>query len=122
MSEERLYQRNENINYLLNRRLSFMLRYGMTFLFLLGLIVIVILYFIKAPDTLEGEFKLSSSNPPKGLIAKVNGRIVKKLVNDESIVNKGDVLVVLESVADEKDVNQLETELTHIQLLCDSNL
>mgnify|MGYP000028131697 CR=1 FL=1 len=121
MSEERLYQRNENINYLLNRRLGFMLRYGMTFLFVLGLIVIITLYFIKAPDTLEGQFKLSSSNPPKGLVAKVNGRIVKKLVHDEYIVNKGDVLIVLESVADEKEVALLENGLAYVQLLCDSN-
>lgn len=121
MSDERLYQRNENINYLLNRRLSFLLRYGMTFLFVLGLIVIITLYFIKAPDTIEGQFKLSSSNPPKGLVAKVNGRIVKKLVNDESDVDKGDVLVVLESVADEKEVALLERSLANVQLLYDSN-
>jgi HlyD family secretion protein len=98
-----------------------MLRYGMSFLFLLGLFVLASLYFIKAPDTLEGKFVLSSSNPPKSMVAKVNGRIVKKNVNDATKVNKGDVLLVLESVADESEINQLESELTHIQLLCDSN-
>lgn len=118
---EELYKHNDNINYLLTRRLSFMLRYGMSFLFLLGLFVLASLYFIKAPDTLEGKFVLSSSNPPKSMVAKVNGRIVKKNVNDATKVNKGDVLLVLESVADESEINQLESELTHIQLLCDSN-
>lgn len=118
---EELYRHNDNINYLLKRKLSFMLRYGMTFLFLLGFAVLVSLYFIKAPDTLEGKFVLSSSNPPKSMVAKVNGRIVKKNVIDLIKVSKGDVLLVLESVADEKEINQLESELTHIQLLCDSN-
>jgi HlyD family secretion protein len=123
MSEgEQLYRHNDNINYLLKRKLSFMLRYGMTFLFVLGFAILASLYFIKAPDTLEGKFVLSSSNPPKSMVAKVNGRIVKKNINDLTKVNKGDVLLVLESVADEKEVNQLESELTHIQLLCDSNL
>lgn len=123
MSEgEQLYRHNDNINYLLKRKLSFMLRYGMTFLFVLGFAVLASLYFIKAPDTLEGKFVLSSSNPPKNMVAKVNGRIVKKWVGDESKVNKGDVLLVLESVADGDEINNLENELALIQLLCDSNM
>ncbi len=123
MSEdEQIYRHNDNINYLLKRKLSFMLRYGMTFLFLLGFAVLASLYFIKAPDTLEGRFILSSSNPPKNMVAKVNGRIVQQLVGNDTKVNKGDVLLVLESVADENEINQLENELTHIQLLCDSNM
>ncbi len=123
MSEgEQLYRHNDNINYLLKRKLSFMLRYGMTFLFVLGFAVLASLYFIKAPDILEGKFVLSSSNPPKNMLAKVNGRIVEKLVGDESKVNKGDVLLVLESVADEKEINNLDSGLILIQLLCDSNM
>lgn len=118
---EQIYQRNENINYLLNRKLSFMLRYGMTFLFLLGIVVLASLYFIKAPDTIEGKFVLSSSNPPKSLVSKVNGRIVKKLISDESKVYKGDVLLVLESVADVNEINQLDSTLSILQTQIDSN-
>jgi HlyD family secretion protein len=118
---EQQYQRNENISYLLNRKLSFGLRHGMSFMLLLGLMVLVSLYFIKAPDTLEGKFVLSSSNPPKSLVAKVNGRIIKKLVGDESKVNQGEVLLVLESVADVSEIDRLENALQAIQLLIDSN-
>ena len=39
MNEDKLYQHNENINYLLSRKLSFVLRYGMSFLFFIGIIV-----------------------------------------------------------------------------------
>lgn len=123
MSEgEQLYRHNDNINYLLKRKLSFILQYGMSLLFLLGVAVLASLYFIKAPDTLEGKFVLSSSNPPKNMVAKVNGRIVKKWVGDESKVNKGDVLLIIESVADEKEINNLESGLNHVQFLCDSNM
>jgi HlyD family secretion protein len=123
MSEgEQLYRHNDNINYLLKRKLSFMLQYGMSLLFLLGVAVLASLYFIKAPDTLEGKFVLSSSNPPKNMVAKVNGRIVEKLVGDESKVNKGDVLLIIESVANEKEINNLESGLNHVQFLCDSNM
>lgn len=123
MSEgEQLYRHNDNINYLLKRKLSFMLQYGMSLLFLLGVAVLASLYFIKAPDILEGKFVLSSSNPPKNMVAKVNGRIVEKLVGDESKVNKGDVLLIIESVANEKEINNLESGLNHVQFLCDSNM
>ncbi|MDP3929608.1 MAG: HlyD family efflux transporter periplasmic adaptor subunit [Bacteroidota bacterium] len=118
---EELYKHNDNINYLLKRKLSFMLRYGMSFLFLLGFVVIASLYFIKAPDTLEGKFVLSSSNPPKSLLAKVNGRIIKINVSDLSKVNAGEVLMVLESVADANGIFALEDSLQFVQALIDSN-
>lgn len=119
--QEELYKHNDNINYLLKRRLSFMLRYGMSFLFFLGLLVLLGLYFVKAPDTLEGKFVLSSSNPPKSLLAKVNGRIIKKNVSDLSKVNAGDVLLILESVADANGIFALEDSLQFVQALIDSN-
>jgi HlyD family secretion protein len=118
---EELYKHNDNINYLLKRKLSFMLRYGMSFLFLLGFAVIASLYFIKAPDTLEGKFVLSSSNPPKSLLAKVNGRIIKINVSDLSKVKAGEVLMVLESVADANGIFALEDSLQFVQALIDSN-
>lgn len=119
--QEELYKHNDNINYLLKRRLSFMLRYGMSFLFFLGVLVLLGLYFVKAPDTLEGKFVLSSSNPPKSLLAKVNGRIIKKNVSDLSKVNAGDVLLILESVADANGIFALEDSLQFVQTLIDSN-
>lgn len=118
---EELYKHNDNINYLLTRRLSFMLRYGMGFLLLIGLLVLVVLYFIKAPDTLEGKFVLSSSNPPKALVAKVNARVVTKLTDEGNDVNQGDVLLIMESVADATEISLLETMLEEVQLLIDSN-
>jgi multidrug resistance efflux pump len=119
--DEQLYKHNEDISYLLQRRLSFMLRYGMAFLFVMGMAVLVSLYFIKVPDTLEGKFTLSSSNPPKSMVAKVNGRIVQKLVEDKSKVSQGQVLMLLESVANPTEISLLENELIQIQLLLDSN-
>ena len=120
-SEEYLVTHSDSINYLLQRRLSFLLRYGMSFLFILGLIVIVALYFVKVPDVLEGKFSLSSSNPPKTLIAKVNGRITDKLVADKQNVKEGQLLVRLESSANYKEVEMLEKELHLLKNYLDSN-
>jgi len=121
MEDKQLFRHNEDINYLLQRKLSFLLRYGMSFLFLLGLLVLVILYFIKVPDTLEGRFTLTSNNPPKSLIAKVSGRIAYKYVNDKQKVSKGELLIALESVANVDEVLKLEKFINNAKYLIDSS-
>lgn len=120
-TDEQLYRHNENITYLLQRRLSFMLRYGMAYLFMLGCMVLTSLYFIKVPDTLEGKFTLSSSNPPKSMVAKVNGRILKKRIEDKAEVQQGQILLIIESVANADEITLLENQLVTLKQLLDSN-
>ncbi len=119
--EEENYKNSDSIAYLLQAKLSFMLRYGMTFMFLLSLVVLVLLYFVKVPDTLEGKFVLSSNNPPKPIISKLGGRIFNKLVADKSQVNKGKRLLIMENLADISQIGKLGIELKKLKTLIDSN-
>lgn len=119
--KETLVTHNESIQYLMNRRLSAFLRYGMSMLFLLSLGVLAGLYFVKVPDVLEGRFSLSALQPPRAIIAKVNGRISEKMISDKSIVKAGDLLLRIESTANLKEVEQLLIELKLIKQCLDSN-
>jgi HlyD family secretion protein len=119
--KETLVTHNESIQYLMNRRLSAFLRYGMSMLFLLSLGVLASLYFVKVPDVLEGRFSLSALQPPRAIIAKVNGRISEKMIGDKSIVKAGDLLLRIESTANPKEVEQLLIELKLIKQCLDSN-
>ena len=121
MEDKHIFKHNDDINYLLQRKLSFVLQYGMIFLFLLGLVVLIILYFIKVPDTLEGKFTLTSNNPPKSLIAKMNGRILYKKIKDKQSVKQGEILLVLESVANAEEVLRVENLLELTKCNIDSN-
>ena len=112
---------NESIQYLMNRRLSAFLRYGMSILFILSMGVVASLYFIKVPDVLEGRFSLSAQHPPRAVIAKVNGRILQKMIYDKTLVKEGDLLLRLESNAHPIEVEQLHQELKFIKQCLDSN-
>lgn len=120
--EEENYKNSDSIAYLLQAKLSFMLRYGMTFMLALGILVLVLLYFVKVPDTLEGKFVLSSNNPPKPMVSKINGRVTTKIVEDKSLVIKGQLLLIMENLANINEVENLTLELQKTQLLIDSNV
>lgn len=120
MEGDELYEHNDSLSYLLNKRLGLALRYGLSFLFLLGIVVFGVLYFVKVPDTLEGRFVLSSSNPPKTMVAKVNGRIVEKRLQDKDKVTKGQVLLVLENLANLGEIETLETQVEQVQQYLDA--
>lgn len=119
--KETLVTHNESIQYLMNRRLSAFLRYGMSMLFLLSLGVLASLYFVKVPDVLEGRFSLSALQPPRTIIAKVNGRISEKMISDKSIVKAGDLLLRIESTANPTEVEHLLIDLKLIKQCLDSN-
>lgn len=121
-SKEHFVTHSDSMNHLLQRKLSFLLRYGMLFLFTIGIVLILALYFVKVPDILEARFTLSSSNPPKTLISKVNGRLVRKCIEDKQSVKKGQLLITLESSASYEEIIQLERELNQLKLFLDSNI
>lgn len=119
--EEENYKNSDSIAYLLQAKLSFMLRYGMTFMLALGILVLLLLYFVKVPDTLEGKFVLSSNNPPKPITSKINGRIVKKHIEDKQNIKKDALLLELENLANYDQIKALKTSLHHLKLIIDSN-
>jgi HlyD family secretion protein len=116
------YKNSESITYLLQGKLNGVLRYGMYYILLLAVMVFVGLYFIKVPDTLEGKFTLSSTNPPKALLAKINGRITHKLIHDKQQVIKGQRLLILENLSSINEIDNLSKYLNNIQQLINHNL
>ena len=67
------FQKSEMLTYVLNKQLSFMLRYGMLILFFLLVTGVGVTYFVFIPDTVTGQFELTTSNPPKSIASKTNG-------------------------------------------------
>lgn len=120
--DEENYKNSDSIAYLLQAKLGFLVRYGMTFMLVLGVIVLALLYFVKVPDTLEGKFVLTSNNPPKPMVSKINGRVTTKIIEDKSQVKKGQLLVIMENLANIIEIEKLTHELQKIQFLIDSNI
>lgn len=92
-------------------------RWGISYIFVIISTMLIISNFIKYPETIKSELKISSINPPQSIKTKKSGKLVKYFVNQGQIVKKDKLLAVIESVADYKEVLYLESKLKQIHLL-----
>ncbi len=65
-------------------------------------------YFIKYPEFVPAEIIVTSQNPPEKLEARTNSKIEKIFIKDHQLVKNGELLMVLQSSADYKDVLKLK--------------
>ncbi len=115
--EEKLNIHSESINYLLRSKLGFFLRYGMSGLFILGFMVVLSLHFVKAPDSIDATFVLTSTDPPKTLVAKTHGIITKLFVDNRVNVSKNQLMLEIENQADFSQIQMLDSQLIVIEKL-----
>jgi multidrug resistance efflux pump len=94
---------------------SWLIRWGTLLFALIVLSLFLVAWFIQYPTIVECEFRLTSSDAPKAIISKIDGRIEKLFVKDKQNVTKGFVLGYIESTANHEEVLTLEKELANIQ-------
>lgn len=82
LNTEDLY--GEQVREILNHPPSWLLLTGTSLVGLLLVMTIVIAYFIRYPDTLNGRITITAQIPAISLVSKVNGRIDKLFVSDNS--------------------------------------
>lgn len=100
--------RSEGVQDILTRPPHWMVRWGNSIIFITLLMVLLMSYFIKYPEFVPAEIIVTSQNPPEKLEARTNSKIEKIFIRDHQLVKKGDVLMVLQSSADYKDVLKLK--------------
>ena len=83
------------------------------FMFLLALLIFGS-WVLKYPDIKRARIVVTSVNPPADLEARTSGKIVRLFVNDNELVENGDVLAMIENPAAFDDVMRLKTELTFL--------
>lgn len=74
-------------------------------------------YVIKYPEFIPAPIVVTSKNPPEKLEARTNSKIEKILVKDHQSVNKNQVMMVLQSAADYKDILALKDIVDSISSL-----
>ena len=65
-------------------------------------------YFIKYPEFVPAPILITSQNPPEKMEARINSKIEKILIKDHQEVKENEILMVLESSANYKDVLKLK--------------
>ncbi|MBD1387043.1 HlyD family efflux transporter periplasmic adaptor subunit [Mucilaginibacter rigui] len=98
---------------------SWLLRWGITLFFSILVLLLSLSAFIKYPDIVKSQLKISSPNVAKPIVPKINGRLDKLLVTNNQTVVAGQPLAYIESTANHAEVLSLLTGLKklHDQML-----
>lgn len=85
---------------------------------LLSIVVIGFLFgwFIKSPDVILAEIKVTAEKPPIAIVAKIAGNIKLKIFDFNKIVEKGEYIAIIENNANEDDMLQLKRVLENFSL------
>ena len=92
-------------------------RWGISYIFIVISIMLIVSNFIRYPETIKSDLKITSINPPQSIKVKKSGKLVKYFVSQGQYVNKNKLLAVVESVANYDEVLYLESKLNQIHLL-----
>ena len=90
----------------LNRKSNWFIEKGSLYLLLILILILFISYFIKYPNILLSEAIINSTSYPVIITAKVNGKPVEVLVNNEDYVSMGDTLIVMDSDVDHEQAKK----------------
>lgn len=102
-----IHLHSEGVQDILTQPPHWMVRWGNTTLLLILLLILLMSYLIKYPEFVPSAVIISSSNPPEKLEARTNTRVTEIFVEDHQPVSKNQVLMVLQSTADYRDVIRL---------------
>jgi len=106
---ENIELRSENVQDILTQPPHWMIRWGNTIIFIIIITVFLMSWLIKYPEFIEAPIIVTSQNPPEKLEARTNSRIEKILVNNHQQVDKGQVMMILQSTANYKDILALRS-------------
>jgi multidrug efflux pump subunit AcrA (membrane-fusion protein) len=96
--------RSESVQDILTQPPHWMIRWGNTIIFIILLLILVMSYIIKYPEFVPAPIVVTSQNPPEKLEARINSKIEKIFIKDHQEVKKNEVLMVMQSAANYKDV------------------
>ncbi|HWR34068.1 MAG TPA: HlyD family efflux transporter periplasmic adaptor subunit [Chitinophagaceae bacterium] len=119
--QEQSALRSEGLREFVSHRPGFLIRWGIPVFFFLLVALVVGSYFIQYPDIVKARAKINSINPPKQVIAKNGGRLVKLFKGDNRDIKQGDIIGYIESTASHDEVLKLSAVLDTLQFFADSN-
>lgn len=100
--------RSESVQDILTQPPHWMIRWGNTIIFLILVLILMMSYVIKYPEFIPAPIIVTSQNPPEKLEARTNSKIEKIFIKDHQEVKKDQVLMVMQSSANYKDVLALK--------------
>ncbi len=111
----RLTLRSNEVSEILSHKPGFLVRWGTTLFFMVLVAIVAMCWFIKYPDIVGTKATLTSINTPKEIKTKTDGRLVKLLASEGSLVQPSDIIGWIESRAKHTQVIELSESLEVLQ-------
>lgn len=108
--------RSDSLREFISYRPGVLIRWGIPVFFLILAGLAIGSYFIQYPDIVTAKAKVNSVNPPKLIVTKTGGRLVKLFKGDNWHVKQGGIIGYMESTANHKEVLRLSVILDTLQL------
>jgi len=70
-------------------------------------VILAFALFIKLPNSIKTESQVTTNNPPEGVYAPFSGKLSELLIRHDDQVNKGDLLLKFQTVANYKHIDTL---------------
>ncbi len=96
-------------------KLNIIAKYGTLITTAILLLIGVMSWFIQYPETVTTQSKLTGTNAPKPIISKQNLRLTHLLKTNNQEVQAGDVIGILESTANYKEVLNFEKAIDAVE-------
>lgn len=115
MTQKNIHLNEQNdIEAIIGNPPGWTLRWGMTLIFFAVALFAFIAWFVRYPDIIEAPAVLTTEQPPIRVVSKMDARLIELKTANGNEVNKGDILAVLESSAEWKDVEVLNDFLDNL--------
>jgi len=105
---------DEPIREILGKTPAWLIRWGNSYLLVFFLLLVLVSIILKYPETVDSRAVLTSINAPKPVIAHVSGKVIKLYARQNQVMNAGDKIGYMESIADHEEVLQLSGMLDSI--------
>ncbi|HKL34345.1 MAG TPA: HlyD family efflux transporter periplasmic adaptor subunit [Tangfeifania sp.] len=107
--------RSDEVQEILGTPPGWIVRWGITIISLVVIILLAGSYFYKYPDLISSRVTIVSENPPVQIVAKSNGKIDRLFVENNEMVERGEILAVIENTASYSDAYRLLDKLESIE-------
>jgi hypothetical protein len=89
--------RSEEVQEILGTPPGWLTRWGTAVAFITFLILLWTAYWVRYPDIVDGDIKVTSTEPPRNVYSANAGYVSRILVRNEQVVDSGQVLIALRS-------------------------
>lgn len=107
--------RSEEVQEIMGQVPSWILRCGISIICTLLVVLILGSCFFKYPDILTAEIQVTTQTPPIELYSRATGKLEEMTARHQQDVKQGEVLAVIESTADFRDIAKVEEAFSQWQ-------